>query len=77
MAKVKQIWNKRYFFKKTRRSSYIECELTISELEEFVGELSYEANHNKKKQIANQVCKIADCLENQLWSAKYDANKQS
>ena len=50
---------------------YIECELTLSELEALVGELSYEANHNRKKQVAAVACDIAECLEQQLWSAKY------
>ena len=50
---------------------YIECELTIYELEDLIGELSYEANHNRKKQIAKQSCDIADHLESQLWDAKY------
>lgn len=49
---------------------YIECELTIRELEELVGELSYEANHNRKKRVANQACDIAESLENQLRYAK-------
>jgi hypothetical protein len=49
---------------------YIEFELTIHELEELVGELSYEANHNKKKQVANLACEIADSLESQLCAAK-------
>ena len=50
---------------------YIECELTIREVEELVGELSYEANHNRKKRVAEQACDIADSLENQLWTAKH------
>lgn len=45
---------------------YIECELTISEVEDLIGELSYEANHNRKKQIAADACDIAECLEGQL-----------
>lgn len=48
---------------------YIECELSIHELEDLVGELSYEANHNRKKQVAAQACDIAECLEYQLLSA--------
>jgi hypothetical protein len=51
-------------------NDYIEFELTIHELEELVGELSYEANHNNKKRVAEQACDIADSLENQLWEAK-------
>lgn len=50
---------------------YIECEVTIRELEDLVGELSYEANHNRKKQVSSQACEIADSLENQLWAAKH------
>ncbi len=50
---------------------YIECELTIPELEDLVGELSYEANHNQKKLLAAEACDIAECLEEQLWSAKF------
>lgn len=49
---------------------FIECELTIGELEELIGELSYEANHNRKKLVVQQACDIADGLENQLWDAK-------
>ena len=49
---------------------YIEFELSIHELEELVGELSYEANHNRKKQIAMLACEIADSLEGQLFRAK-------
>lgn len=52
-------------------ADYIECELTIPELEDLVGELSYEANHNRKKRVAAEACDIAECLENQLWSAKF------
>jgi len=48
---------------------YVECELTIRELEELVGELSYEANHNRKRRLAEQACEIADSLENHLWRA--------
>jgi len=51
---------------------FIECELTINELEDLVGELSYEANHNRKKSIAMQACDIADSLENQLRWAQSD-----
>ncbi len=50
---------------------YLECELTHYELNELVGELSYEANHNRKKLVAEQACEIADSLENQLWAAKH------
>ena len=49
---------------------FIECELVIDEVEELIGELSYEANHNRKKWVAQQACDIADGLENQLWNAK-------
>ena len=48
---------------------YIECELTIPEIEDLIGELSYEANHNRKKWVAAEACDIAECLEHQLWSA--------
>ena len=48
---------------------YVECEITIRELKDLIGELSYEANHNQKKRIAEQACEIADSLESQLWSA--------
>jgi hypothetical protein len=39
-------------------ADYIERELTLHELEDLVGELSYEANHNRKKRVA-QACDIA------------------
>jgi hypothetical protein len=45
---------------------YIQCELTVSEVEDLIGELSYEANHNRKKLIAAEACDIAECLEYQL-----------
>jgi hypothetical protein len=51
---------------------FIECELTISELEGLIGELSYEANHNRKKSISMQACDIADGLEHQLRCAQRD-----
>ena len=50
--------------------NYIECELAIDEVEDLIGELSYETNHNRKKSIAQQACDIADSLENQLWDVK-------
>lgn len=49
---------------------FIECELAIHEVEDLIGELSYEANHNRKKWVAQQACEIADGLEYQLWDAK-------
>lgn len=49
---------------------YVECEITLYELEDLIGELSYEANHNRKKRIAEQACDIAECLENQLYYSK-------
>jgi len=47
---------------------YIECKVTLDELEELVGELSFEANHNRSKKISEQACEAADSLENQLMS---------
>lgn len=49
---------------------FIECELAVHEVEALIGELSYEANHNRKKWVAQQACDIADGLENELWNAK-------
>ena len=49
---------------------YVEREITVRELKDLIGELSYEANHNRKKRISELSCEIADSLENQLWSAK-------
>lgn len=51
-------------------NDFIECELAINEVDELIGELSYEANHNRKRLIAQQAGDIADGLENQLWNAK-------
>ena len=48
---------------------YTEYELTIPEIADLIGELSYEANHNRKKWVAAEACDIAECLEHQLWSA--------
>jgi hypothetical protein len=49
---------------------YIEFELTIDECGELIGELSYEANHNRKKRVSNQACEIAESLESQWYEAK-------
>ena len=49
---------------------YIEFELTINECEEIIGELSYEANHNRKKHVSNQAYEIAESLESQWRDAK-------
>ena len=49
---------------------YLECELSKDELKELVGELSYEANHNRSKIISEHACEAADSLEAQLWRAK-------
>jgi hypothetical protein len=49
---------------------YIEFELTMAECEELIGELSYEANHNRKKRISYQACEIAESLESQWYFAK-------
>ena len=38
---------------------------------DLVGELSYEANHNRKKRVAAEACDIAEDLEHQLWSEKF------
>jgi hypothetical protein len=50
--------------------NFIECELAVHEIEDLIGELSYEANHNRKKWVAQQACEIADGLEYQLRDAK-------
>lgn len=70
---VQRVLNKLEFTSTSHpdNEDYIECELTMHELEDLVGELSYEANHNQKKRVATQACDIAECLENQLWSGKY------
>jgi len=49
---------------------YIEFELTLTECEELIGELSYEANHNRKKQVSYQAYEIAESLESQWYEAK-------
>ena len=49
---------------------YVVCEITIFDLGELVGELSYEANHNRKKRISAQACEVADSLESQLYWEK-------
>jgi len=49
---------------------YIECEFTRHEVEEMVGELSYEANHNRSKRVASLACDIADSLEMQWREAE-------
>jgi len=68
-----------YIIKKMIKSSkvhpdnedYFLCTTTVSELEELVGELSYEANHHRKKSVAEQACEIADSLELSLWEEKH------
>ena len=42
---------------------YIECEVGRDSLEDLVGELSYEANHNRSKIISEQACEAAESLE--------------
>ena len=39
------------------------CELTKRELNELVGYLSHEANHNEKRSVADRICEIADGFE--------------
>lgn len=45
---------------------YMCCELTNNELNELVGYLCHEANHNKKKRVAERIGEIADSFEVQL-----------
>lgn len=45
---------------------FVECELTTSEVNELVGELSYEVNHNRKRHVAEQANEIAEALESQM-----------
>ncbi len=49
---------------------YIECEFTRSEVEDMVGELSYEANHGKSARTAAFACDLADSLEMQWREAE-------
>lgn len=42
---------------------YMLCELKKNELEELIGWLCHEANHNKNKHIAERIGEIADDLE--------------
>lgn len=49
---------------------YIEFELTLTECEALIGELSYEANHNRKKHVSYQAFEIAESLESQWYEAK-------
>jgi hypothetical protein len=49
---------------------YIEFDLTIDECEELIGELSNEANHNRKKHVSHQAGEIAESLESQWYNAK-------
>lgn len=50
---------------------YVECKIAMSALEDLVGELSYEANHNRSKIIAAQACDVAESLEGQLYNEKH------
>lgn len=45
---------------------FVYCELTKEELDELVGYLSLEANHNKKRKVTDRTCDIADYLEVQI-----------
>ncbi len=42
---------------------YMLCELSKHELDELIGFLSHEANHNKKMRVADRICEIAGDLE--------------
>lgn len=45
---------------------YFWCELTRQELEDLVGYLCYEANHNNRKKVAERVGELVDGFEVQL-----------
>ena len=45
---------------------FILCELTTYDAEELVGQLSFEANHNRKKRVSCRASDIADSIEAQL-----------
>lgn len=47
-------------------NEFILCELKQNDVEELVGQLSFEANHNRSKRIAQWADDIADFLETQL-----------
>ena len=49
---------------------YMCCELTNHELNELVGYLCHEANHNTKKRVAERIGEIADSLEVQSQRAR-------
>ena len=45
---------------------FILCKLTLRDAEELAGQLSFEANHNRKKSVADRACDIAEMVEAQL-----------
>jgi hypothetical protein len=45
---------------------FVVFELSKLDAEELVGQLSFEANHNKNKSTAARACDIADSIEIQL-----------
>jgi len=49
---------------------YLYCAFTLREIEALIGELSYEANHNRSKRIAGFACELADSLETQFYQLK-------
>ena len=46
---------------------FMVCELSKRELNELVGYLSHEANHNEKRSVADRICEIADGFELSLY----------
>lgn len=49
---------------------YVICKLNLSDMEDLAGQLSFEANHNRKKRVAERACDIADSIENQIYMSK-------
>lgn len=45
---------------------FILCKLALNDAEELVGQLSFEANHNMNKRVAQRSSEIADNIESQL-----------
>lgn len=46
---------------------FIVCELNSNDVKELAGQLSFEANHNRNKRIAERADDLADCIETQLY----------
>jgi hypothetical protein len=45
---------------------FVLCELDMDGVQELVGQLSFETNHNSEKNVRERACDIADSIEVQI-----------